>query len=577
MNIRKLMSGIAAIAIGCTNFSPSLSPAVAEAPPGRPNVILLVLDDTGFSDLGAFGGEIHTPNINAIARDGLRYNHFGSRAVCSATRAALLTGRNNQTVHMEDIAPQRTDPANTSDTNGVIPANAEFLPQALRRSGYETIALGKWHLAPFDQTGAPGNNSSWPLQRGFDHFYGFIRGWTDQYHPLLVEGNQKLPTPHDPKYHLSVDLVDHAISQIGQLRSSAAHKPFFMYLAFGTAHAPIQVPRAYIDRYNGVYDKGWDAIRIDRIAREKAMGIIPSDTVLPPINPGDIPWDKLTPVQKTVYARFMQTYAGFIEHCDEQIGRLIAYLKKTGQYDNTLIVIASDNGAAGEAGQAGSFEKLYVPNTLTPEQELARLDELGTDKTEAQYQRPWAMAGVTPLRRYKLWPYAGGVRTPLIISWPDRIRAHGAIRTQEVDAIDIAPTILDAVGMKFDDVIDGQKQIPVAGKSAVPTFTDAKAPDPRSVQFFELRGNRAIRAGKWRAIAMHRPQTDFSADEWQLFDESKDFSEATNLAKENPGKVEELKALWWSEAKRYADPPVAEPPAAVRNMDRFDDAFDEPH
>lgn len=577
MNIRKLMSGIAVVALSCAIAPVSPSAIAQNTAPSRPNVVLLVLDDVGFSDLGAFGSEIHTPNIDAIARDGLRFNHFGSRAVCSATRAALLTGRNNQTVHMEDIAPQKTDPANKTDTNGLLPANVEMLPEAMRRSGYETFALGKWHLAPFDQTGEPGNNSSWPLQRGFDHFYGFIRGWTDQYHPLLVEGNKPLPTPHDPKYHLSVDLVDHAISQMTRLRSTAASKPFFMYLAFGTAHAPIQVPRPYIDRYNGVYDKGWDALRLERIAREKAIGIIPENTVLPPINPGDTPWNKLTPTQKIVYARFMQTYAGFLTHCDEQIGRLVAYLKSTGQYDNTLFIIVSDNGAAGEAGQPGTFDGLYKPNKLTPAQELTRLDELGTDKTEAQYQRPWAMAGVTPLRRYKLWPYAGGVRTPLIMSWPLGIKDHGGIRHQEVDAIDIAPTIVDVVGTKFDDVIDGKAQIPVAGKSAVPTFVNANAPDPRPVQFFELRGNRAIRDGKWRAIAMHRPLTDFSTDQWQLFDESKDFSESTDLAKVFPQKVKELKALWWSEARKYADPPVAEPPAAIRNMDRFDDAFDEPH
>lgn len=284
----------------------------------------------------------------------------------------------------------------------------------------------------------------------------------------------------------------------------------------------------------------------------------------------------MTPTQKKVYARFMQTYAGFITHADEQIGRLVAYLKSTGQYDNTLFVILSDNGAAGEAGQAGAFEKLYAPNNLTPEQELARLDELGTDKTESQYQRPWAMAGVTPLRRYKLWPYAGGVRTPLIMSWPSRIKDHGGVRQQEVDAIDIAPTIVDAAGARFDNVLDGQTQIPIAGKSAVATFANANAPDPRPVQFFELRGNRAIRDGKWRAIAVHRPGTDFASDPWQLFDESADFSETTDLAAKYPKKVEEMKALWWSEARKYADPPVQETPVSLRLMDRFEDAFDEP-
>lgn len=537
-------------------------------PAGRPNIVLIVLDDVGFSDLGAFGSEIRTPNIDALAQDGLRYNRFDSKAVCTATRAALLTGRNNQTVRMADLPAEVPDPTNTTKDRDELPGNAQTLAAALHATGYATHAIGKWHLAPEFEDGTPGKNASWPLQRGFDDFYGFISGWTDQYHPALIKDNQALPKPGKTGYHLSEDLIDHAIEALGN-RS----RPNFVYLALGTAHAPIQVPAAYSDHYAGVYEKGWDAIRLERFQRLKAEGLIPANTVLPPANPGDRAWASLSDDERLVFARFMAVYAGFIEHADEQIGRLVSVLKRSGQYDNTLIVLLSDNGAASEAGQTGSFEGMYKRDQPSIAEMKARLPELGTDKTQAEYQRPWAMAGVSPYRRYKVWPYLGGVRTPLIVSWPKAIHDGGAIRHQYVDTVDIAPMLLDAAGTRFATKIAGVRQIPVAGRSFRASLASGAARETRTVQFFELRGNRAITSGKWRAVALHRPGSDFATDQWELFDLSQDPAEAHDLSRTMPAKLAEMQALWWREARKYSNPPLGEPALRFRHRTGLQDAF----
>ena len=554
--------------------TPAASPAPANSPAnsqGRPNIVLIVLDDTGFSDLGAFGSEIRTPHIDALAQSGLRYNRFDSKAICSSSRAALLTGRNNQTVGMEDLASNaaQPDPAINPSQRGELPRNAETIAQALQASGYSTWAVGKWHLAPkYDE--APGHDKgSWPLQRGFQHFYGFLSGWTDQYKPDLVQDNAHIATPAAPGYLLAPDLVDHAIAAFDADKASASGKPTFVYLALGTAHAPIQAPKSYIDAYGDTYAKGWDAIRAERFARQKQLGIIPADTVLPPINPGDRPWSSLSDQEKTVFARFMATYAGFITHADDQIGRLVAHLKQRGQYDNTLFVVLSDNGAAPEAGQNGGFWRPYDPST--PVAEMAQnLDKLGGPETQSLYQRPWAMAGVTPFRRYKLWPYAGGIRTPLIVSWAKGIKAQGAVRGQHVDAVDVGPTLLDVAGTDFHPVLNGVQQLPVAGHSFRASFTSPTA-GTRNVQFFELRGNRAITAGDWKAIAMHRYGTSFDEDHWALFNVAKDFSESQDLSQRYPEKLKEMQALWWSEARKYSNPALAEPAPQLRSFRQFDD------
>ncbi|WP_343616760.1 arylsulfatase [Novosphingobium sp.] len=547
---------LAATALACP-----VAARLGAAPAQRPNIITIVLDDMGYSDIGCFGAEIRTPAIDSLARGGLRFAHFDTKAVCASTRAALLTGRNSHTVNMPDV-PDLTGVMGKDPMAAQLfrmPANAQTMAQALKRHGYATWAVGKWHLIPMAELGQGTPRDHWPLQRGFDSFYGFPRGWTDQYRPEIVQGNDYVKRDFAEGYHLSVDLADHAIDLIEHHKGK--DRPFYMNLAFGTAHAPLQVPRDFSKPYDAIYAKGWDAIREERFARMKRMGIIPQNTLLPPRAERDRAWSSLSEDEKAVFARYMAVYAGFIEHCDRQIGRVLDALRQSGQMDNTLIVLLTDNGAASEAGQKGEFDGLYKPNTLTPAQQRARIDEIGTGKTQAEYPRPWAYAGTTPLRRYKLWPYSGGTRTPMIVHWPAaHVPDAGAIRRQFVDVVDIAPTLLEAAGTSFDASVDGVAQIPVAGRSFLPVLRNARAAG-RQTQYFELRGNRAITDGPWRAIAMHDCGKPYAQDRWQLFNLEQDFSENTDLATRYPAQVERLKALWDSEWQRHVGKPLPQPVA----------------
>ena len=543
--------------------------AASAAVPGgaqsnRPNIIYILFDDVGFADVGAYGSEIATPNIDALASAGLRYNYFDTRAICSPTRAALLTGRNNQSVGMMDLAANG-GPQLPAHSQGSITPAAATVAQMLRTNGYRTSVVGKWHLTPpAHQADSSTNHSHWPSGKGFDQFYGFLTGWTDQFEPLLQgvggrmnEGDRPITTLAPEGYHVSEAIVTRAIDYLKSDR--AAGKPSFLYLSFGAGHAPVQVPKRYIDKYNGVYDKGWDRLREERFARQKQIGIVPANAVLPPRNQGDPAWDTLSEVQKKVFARYMAAYAGFIEHADEQIGRLLAHLKQSGQFDNTLIFFMSDNGAAPEAGVNGSFLRPYGGG-LPIDDQLARLDELGGPTTGPLYQRPWAMAGNTPFKMYKLWPYAGGVRDPLIVHWPAVIRDAGAIRKQHVDVIDITPTVLDILDLKAPTEVDGVPQMPLHGASILRTFTDANAPSPRTRQFYLMRGHRYIIDGDWKAIAIHQNGTTFEADRWELYNVAEDFAESTDLAERFPEKVKELEALWSSEAEKYGGLPLTAGP-----------------
>ena len=537
----------------------------------RPNILVIALDDVGFSDLGAFGSEIATPHIDEIARRGLRYVRFDTNAVCSATRASLLTGRNAQTVRMTALpsALKTPDPADESAYKGEIPLNTEFVSEALKDAGYATMAIGKWHLSPAYETGQPGSNASFPLQRGFDYFYGYKMGWTDQYRPELFEGNVPVSAPKLDEYQLSADLIDHAIKTLNSSRQSAPGKPFFLYLAMPVAHTPTQVRREYVDKYVPVYNRGWDEIREERFARQKKMGLVAGDAKLTVRESGDPAWNTLTPQQQRVYSRFMAAYAGFLQYGDEQIGRLLDFLKTTGLEDNTLVVLLSDNGPASET-KSGGFRIPYG-DQATLQQMDDHLDELAGPSTQPLYQRPWAYAGATPLRRYKLWPYLGGIRTPLMVAWPGKVTDPGAIRTQYVHVIDLAPTLLQAAGTGFHNAVNGQIQIPVAGRSMMSTIVSARAAGPRSVQFFELWGNRAVTSGRWRAVSVHKPGTDFGADPWQLFDTDTDPTESTDTSGTNAPRLKELQKLWQREAARYGDLPLREaPPSRAAG---FADAF----
>ncbi|HEY3837805.1 MAG TPA: arylsulfatase [Bryobacteraceae bacterium] len=531
-------------------------PAPLATPRARnnsPNVVYIVLDDTGFSDLHCYGSEIATPNINALAAGGLLYNNFHTKAICSPTRASLLTGRNSHSVGMKELAG--ADQGYPHSRGRVTPA-AATVAQVLRTNGYSTYGVGKWHLVPDTDMKASGDRRHWPLQKGFDRWYGFLSGWTDQYHPDLIEDNHAVRRPDRPDYHFSVDIVDKALGMAGDHMAADAKKPFFLYVAFGATHAPVQVPKPYIDKNVATYEKGWDRIREERFQRQLETGVIPSGTKLPSRNPGDPAWDDLPAEERAVYTRFMAAYAGFLEHADEQIGRVIGWLKEKNLFDNTAIFLLSDNGGAPEAGTKGGFSRPYGDST-TIEQMYQRLDELGSEKTQPLYQRPWAMASDTPFKYYKLWPYAGGVQTPFIVSWPAGIKGRG-LRKQFVDVIDITPTVYDITGIQPPATFEGVCQIPVQGKSIRGTFDRPESPDPRDTQYFELWGSRGIWHKGWKAVGIHQPGTDFARDRWELYDVSVDFSETANLAEKNPAKLEEMKKLWWSEAAKFGALPLLE-------------------
>ena len=568
---RSLMAGVAALACGLGGPAACVSAAApADGRGGRPNIIYILLDDVGFSDLAPYGSEIATPAISALAADGLRYNRFDTRAICSPTRAALLTGRNNQSVGMMDL-PANPTPTTPAHSLGYIAPTAATVAELLQSAGYGTSAVGKWHLMPPNEY-AEGvrDHRNWPRGKGFDNYYGFLTGWTDQWEPLeqglggrMNEGETPITTPAPPGYHVSEAIVSRAIDYLKKDREQG--KPSFLYLAFGAAHSPIQAPRAFIDKYRGRYDAGWDRLRAERFARQKQLGIIPADAVLTERAPEDPAWDSLSAEQKRVFARFMEVYAGFIEHTDAQIGRLIDYLKATGQYENSLIFLMSDNGAAPEAGLVGGFDRPYG-GTMTVAQMAARLDDLGGPESSALYQRPWAWLGATPFKRYKLWPFGGGARDPLIVTWPSAIRDRGAIRPQYVETIDITATALDAAGVALPAAVKGVPQMPLHGASIRRSFTSAAAPPARTRQYYLMRGNRAITDGDWKAVAIHVNGTPFEQDRWELYNVALDYSESRDLAAQFPDKLREMQQLWLAEAQRYGGLPLAEfyLPSAVR-------------
>ncbi|MEZ4702583.1 MAG: arylsulfatase [Rhodothermales bacterium] len=532
---------------------------------GSPNIVYIVLDDTGYSDLGAYGSRVATPHMDALAAGGLQYTGFQSKAVCSPSRASLLTGRNSHAVGMKELAG---NDQGYPHSRGRVTEAAATIAQVLQSEGYSTIATGKWHLVPGSEIRPSGSRQHWPLQKGFDRFYGFLSGWTDQYSPDLVEDNHALPTPVQPGYHFSEAIVDRSIRMLGDNFASEPEKPFFLYLAFGAMHAPIQVDAAYIEKYKAAFDGGWDRIREERFRRQIELGIIPADTKLPPRNPGDPAWDDLSDVEKTVYARFMAAYAGFLEHTDAQVGRLVQFLKDNGKFDNTVIFLLSDNGGAPEAGPEGNFARPYG-DTLSVQQMYDRLDDLGSPRSQPLYQRAWAMVSSTPFQYYKLWPHRGGVQTPLIVSWPAGIRQQG-IRTQFVDIIDITPTVLDITGIEAPARFGGVCQIPMQGRSILGTFNDPGQPASRDTQYFELWGSRSIYHAGWKAIAIHTPGTDFDADRWELYHVAQDFAEAVDLADRYPEKVEEMQRLWWAEAEKNGALPLLEsPPGRRRTYEQF--------
>ena len=518
-----------------------------------PNVVVILFDDLGFSHFNCFGSDLVTPNIDRLAAGGLRYSNFHVTPLCSPTRAALLTGRDHHTVGMRGIANWNTGYPHMT---GKITEHAATLAEVLRDEGYATFALGKWHLCPMDEASAAGPYDAWPLQRGFDRYYGFLDGETDQFNPDLTYDNHRIEPPRSAAdgYHLTEDLVDRAIEFIHDNASVRPDRPFFTYLAFGATPAPHQAPQEYLDRHRGRYDEGWDAARERWFAKQLETGIIPPQTELAPRNPGVEPWDSLPESHRALAIRLQEAYGAFLEHTDAQIGRLIDALAALEKLDNTIVMVLSDNGASQEGGPFGVLHEMKFFNFLieTPDEAADRLEEIGGPNSHANYPWGWAQAGNTPFKWYKQNTHEGGVHVPLIVHWPKVIEDAGGIRDQFHYVTDLAATIYDAAGVEVPTVHRGLDQFPLSGTSMTYTFDPAAIDEPsrHRVQYFEMVGHRAIHADGWKAVTRHTPGVSFDDDQWELYDLGADPSECHDLAAEQPDRLAELVELWWVEAER---------------------------
>ncbi|MFJ5714061.1 sulfatase-like hydrolase/transferase [Neobacillus sp. NPDC093127] len=525
------------------------------------NVIYIVLDDVGYSALGCYGSEIETPNIDSLAENGLRYNNFTVTPLCSPTRACLLTGRNCHSVGVGLVTEIDWGPQ-YPNKRGRISNTAATMAEILKLNGMATYMVGKWHLVPGHEAASSGPFENWPLSKGFGRYYGFLLGMTDQYAPDLVYDNHRVNKPNTTKYHLSEDLVNKTLEFLTDHISVTPDRPFFLYLAFGAQHEPHQVPKEFIDQYEGVYDKGWDLIREERFERQKKMGIIPPFTELVELNPGIKPWDELTAKEKELFIKFQQTYAGFLTHTDQQIGRLLQFLKAKNKLDNTILVLLSDNGGSQEGGLNGSINDTAYFNGIEENVEVMfdHLDEIGGPLTSPNYPKGWAQVCNTPFKYYKKDTFYGGTHVPLIIQCPQRIPDPGSIRSQFYHAIDITPTILDLLNMDAPLAYEGVPQMPMHGVSMKDTFTEPHAPSKHKTQYFEMVGHRAIWHDGWVAVTYHETGIPFNEDEWELYNVTEDFSQKYNLAAKYPRKLTELQAIWWQEATKYGVLPLDDNP-----------------
>lgn len=493
-----------------------------KAPDGAPNVLFIVWDDVGFAALEPYGGLIKVPAMQRIADMGLRYTQFHTTALCSPTRASMLTGRNHTTVGMAAIAETTTG---FPGSNGHIPFETATIPDVLGERGYNTYMLGKWHLCPEDETNMASTKRNWPTGRGFERYYGFLGGETDQWYPDLVQDQQFTEQPYDPEdgYHLSKDLADRAIAMIADAKQVAPDKPFFMYYCPGAGHAPHHSPKEWADKYQGVFDDGYEVYAQETYERMKKMGIIPENTDLAPMNSMvdeksvegtpwpelDVvrPWDSLKDDEKKLFIRMAEVYAGYVSYTDHHIGRMLDYLEQIGQLDNTLIVVISDNGASGEGGPNGSVNenKFFnnIPDSL--KDNLAMLDELGGPNTYNHYPTGWAQAFCTPFKYYKRYNWNGGICDPLIISWPKGIKDQGGIRDQYTHVSDIVPTVYEALGIEPPEVVKGFTQWDLEGESFKYTFDDAKAKSKKVTQYYTILGSRGIYHDGWKANTVHPP------------------------------------------------------------------------
>ncbi len=534
-------------------------PPAPQRPAGAPNILLVLFDDVGFSDFGCYGSGIRTPHIDALAAQGLRYTGFHTTAMCSTTRAALLTGRNHHAVGMGCLA---NFDSGFPGYRGKISPAAGTLAEMLRPHGWRNYMVGKWHVTPLTQTGPAGPFDGWPLGRGFDRYYGFMDAETDQYAPELVRDNTHVDAPGTfaSGYHLSADLVDNSIRMLADHQADALDAPWLLWLAFGACHAPHQAPVALIRAYDDQFAHGWDVEREQRLARQKALGIVPPDTELPPRNDGVPPWSALEEPQRRLFTRLQSAYAAMLEHADAQIGRLMQYLRDSGVTDDTLVLVLSDNGASQEGGPLG-FVNAMGPYNLKPEdlaEKLRRIDDIGGPDTHSNFPHGWAMAANTPLKRYKQNTHGGGIRDPLVLAWPKGIAARGELRHPFCHASDLLPTLLDLCGVSPPEQIGGVAQLPVTGESFRASLANAQAPARTRPQYFEMFGHRGLWHDGWKAVAFHPPGTPFDADRWELYHLAQDFAENHDLAGQQPERLAAMQALWWREAERHQVLPLDE-------------------
>ena len=521
-------------------------PEPTQPPKGSPNILLMMLDDVGFADFGCYGSEIDTPSIDQVAARGVRYSGFHTTAMCSTTRAALLTGRNHHAVGVGCLA---NFDSGYPGYRGKISKHAPTLAESLRDAGYRNYMVGKWHVTPLTETGPTGPFDGWPLGRGFDRFYGFLDAETDHYSPELVCDNSHIEAPGTfaSGYHLTEDLFDQTIGYIKGHIAALPQVPWFLMLAPGACHAPHQAPKPLIDKYNVRFAKGWDQCREDRLARQIELGIVPPSTQLPPRNDGVKAWAEHSSDEQRVFSRLAGAYAAMLEHTDQQLARLLKFLEIADLAHNTLVLLLSDNGASQEGGPNG-FVNAMGPFNGQPESietKLERLDDIGGPNSHSNFPWGWAMASNTPLKRYKQNTHGGGIRDPLVISWPAKLPADGSIREQFCHVSDLAPTILDLIGVAPRSTTGSD----TPGVSFATTLFEPNAKTSKTAQYFEMFGHRGLVHDGWKAVAYHKPGTPFDEDEWELYHLDRDFNETLNLAADEPERLHALQTLWWQQAE----------------------------
>ncbi len=543
------------------------------APKGAPNVVVVLIDDIGFGHSSAFGGPIQMPTLERLAANGVKYNRFHTTALCSPTRTAILTGYNHHSNNAGAIMEVATAfPGNT----GIRPQTITPMAEVLRLNGYSTAAFGKYHETPPWEGSVSGPYDRWPTHSGFDKFYGFIGGETNQWHPMVYDGTTRVyPKVDDPNYHFTNDMTDQALAWMNTQQSLTPEKPFMMYFATGATHAPHHAPKSYVDKYKGKFAQGWDKVREETLARQKALGVVPANTVLAP-KPADIKdWDKLSADEKRLFERQMEVFAGFAEHTDDQVGRLMDALEARGVLENTLVLyIVGDNGSSAEGGMIGMFNENTYFNGVqeTLDMQLSRIDKLGTEETYNHFAAGWAVAGNAPFTWTKqVASNFGGTRNGLVMHWPAGISAKGEVRSQFHHVVDVAPTVYAAVGVPAPRMVNGIEQRPMEGVPMNYSFNDAKAADTRKTQYFEMIGNRAIYHDGWFAGTIHKapweaaPRRPLTEDVWELYNVNEDFSQANDLAAKEPAKLEELKKKFMEEAVKYHVLPIDD-----RSIERFD-------